>query len=82
MKENHTPFHNGLRNPYRNLKYKNSQDYVQKSQRKCAFMNSASGRTVHILYRATQSDTQTDRETFCFLYKLAPIVGQMGAEGY
>ncbi len=31
-----------LRNPYRNLKSRNSQDYAQKSQRNCAFMNSAS----------------------------------------
>jgi hypothetical protein len=30
----------GLRNPYRNLKSKNSQDYAQKPQRNCTFMNS------------------------------------------
>ncbi len=28
---------------YRNLKSENSQDYAQKPQRKCTFMNSASG---------------------------------------
>jgi hypothetical protein len=33
----------GLSNPYRNLKYENSQDYAQKPQRRCTFMNSASG---------------------------------------
>jgi hypothetical protein len=32
----------GLRNPYRNLKSENSQDFAQKSQRNCTFMNSAS----------------------------------------
>jgi hypothetical protein len=32
----------GLRNPYRNLKSENSQDYAKKLQRNCAFMNSAS----------------------------------------
>jgi hypothetical protein len=33
----------GLRNPYRNLKFENSQDYAQKPQRDCMFMNTASG---------------------------------------
>jgi hypothetical protein len=31
--ENHTLFPYGLRNPYRNLKSENSQDYAQKHQR-------------------------------------------------
>jgi hypothetical protein len=31
----------GLSNPYRNLKYESSQDYAQKPQHDCAFMNSA-----------------------------------------
>jgi hypothetical protein len=31
----------GLRNPYRNLKSEKSQDYAQKPQRNCMFMNSA-----------------------------------------
>ncbi len=35
-----TPY--GLRNPYRNLKSENSQDYAQKPQQNCMFMNSAS----------------------------------------
>jgi hypothetical protein len=35
------PLPYGLRNPYRNLKYENSQDYAQKPQRNCMFMNSA-----------------------------------------
>jgi hypothetical protein len=33
----------GLRNPYKNLKSENSQDYAQKPQQNCAFMNSAPG---------------------------------------
>jgi hypothetical protein len=37
------PIPYGLRNPYRNLKSENSQDYAEKSQRRnCMFMNSAS----------------------------------------
>jgi hypothetical protein len=40
--ENHTPFTYGLRNPYRNFKSGNSQDYAQKHQRNSTFMNSAS----------------------------------------
>jgi hypothetical protein len=35
------PLPYGLRNPYRNLKSENSQDYVQKPQRNCTFMNPA-----------------------------------------
>jgi hypothetical protein len=38
------PLPYGLRNPYRNLKSENSQDYAQKPQRHCTFMNSASGK--------------------------------------
>jgi hypothetical protein len=33
----------GLKNPSRNLKAENSQDYAQKHQPICTFMNSASG---------------------------------------
>jgi hypothetical protein len=33
------PLRYGLRNPYKNLKSKNSQDYTQKPQRNCTFMN-------------------------------------------
>jgi hypothetical protein len=40
--ENHTPFPDGLRNLYRNLKSDNSQDYAQKPQRNYTFMNPAS----------------------------------------
>jgi hypothetical protein len=36
------PLPHGLRNPYRNLKSENSQDYAQKPQQNCALMNSAS----------------------------------------
>ncbi len=35
------PIPYGLRYPYRNLKSENSQDYAQKPQRSCTFMNSA-----------------------------------------
>jgi hypothetical protein len=31
----------GLRNPYRNLNSESSQEYAQKPQRNCTFMNSA-----------------------------------------
>ncbi len=37
------PLPYGLSNPCRNLKYENSQNYAQKPQRDCMFMNSASG---------------------------------------
>jgi hypothetical protein len=33
-----------LRNSYKNLKSEDSQEYAQKSQRNCTFMNSASGK--------------------------------------
>jgi hypothetical protein len=35
------PLPYGLRNPYRNLKSENSQDYALKPHRNCMFMNSA-----------------------------------------
>jgi hypothetical protein len=35
------PLTYGLRNPYRNLKSENSQDYAQKPERNCTFVNSA-----------------------------------------
>jgi hypothetical protein len=34
------PYPYGLRNPSRNLKSENSQNYAQKPQRKCTFMGS------------------------------------------
>jgi hypothetical protein len=39
------PLPYGLRNPYRNLKSENSQDYAQKPQWNCSFMNSPSAWT-------------------------------------
>ncbi len=44
------PLPNGLRNPYRNLKSENSEDYAQKPQQNCTLMNSASVQyiSVHI----------------------------------
>jgi hypothetical protein len=36
------PLPYGERNPYRNLKSENSQDYAQKPQQNCMFMNSDS----------------------------------------
>ncbi len=38
------PLPDGLRNPYRNLKFENSQAYDQKPQRNCTLMNSIDGR--------------------------------------
>jgi hypothetical protein len=40
----------GLKKPYINLKSENSQDYAQKPQRICMFMNSASGRILLPVY--------------------------------
>jgi hypothetical protein len=37
------------RKPYRSLKFGNSQDYAQKTQRNCTFMNSSSGYVVFAL---------------------------------
>jgi hypothetical protein len=37
------------RNPYRNIKSENSQDYAQKPQRNFTFMNSASGNIVVVV---------------------------------
>jgi hypothetical protein len=42
------PLPYGLRNPYKNIKSENSKDYDQKPQRKCTFMNSASGSVMFI----------------------------------
>ncbi len=42
------PLPYGLRNPYRNLKSENSQDYAQKPQWNCTFMNSASAHILQI----------------------------------
>jgi hypothetical protein len=39
-----------LRNPYRNLKSENSQDYAQKPQRNCTFMNLTSGFNSNIFH--------------------------------
>jgi hypothetical protein len=36
------PLPYGLRNPYRNLKSENTQDYDQKPKQNCTFINSAS----------------------------------------
>jgi hypothetical protein len=37
------PLPYGFKNPYRNLKTENSEEYAQKPQRNCTLMNSASG---------------------------------------
>jgi hypothetical protein len=42
--ENHNAVPYGLRNPYRNFKSENSQDYAQEPQRNCRFLNAASGK--------------------------------------
>jgi hypothetical protein len=43
------PLSYGLNNPYRNLKYENSQDYAQKPQRNCTFINLASESTTPLV---------------------------------
>jgi hypothetical protein len=48
--ENHTPLPCCLRSPYRNLNPENCQDYAQKPQRNCTFMNS-----VHVPFRLSLS---------------------------
>jgi len=45
------PLPYGLRNPYRNLKCDNSQDYAQKPQRNCMFINSASAKDYTLQYK-------------------------------
>ncbi len=42
---------------YGNLKSENSQDYAQKSQRTCTFMNSASGGVAAFLTSCAEEDT-------------------------
>jgi hypothetical protein len=49
---NSYPLPYSLRNPYRNLKSQNSQDYAQKLQCNCTFMNSASGKRPSLLCRS------------------------------
>jgi hypothetical protein len=56
------PLPYGLRNPYRNLKFKNSQDYVQKPQRNCTLMNSASEPMLAVLKICQNSQYRTDME--------------------
>jgi hypothetical protein len=56
-KTNPLPY--GLRNTYRNLKSENSQDYAQRPQRTCKFMNSASVRNSY--FSVAVIDTRTDR---------------------
>jgi hypothetical protein len=52
-KKRPNPLPYGLRNPYRNLKSENSQDYAQKPQRNCKFMNSASAYTIFYIVSAS-----------------------------
>jgi hypothetical protein len=42
------PLTYGLRTPYSNLMSENSQDYAQKPQRDCTFINSASGNVLNV----------------------------------
>jgi hypothetical protein len=46
IKPYHLPY--GSRSPYRNLKSDNSQEYAQKPQRNCTFMNLASAQCTSI----------------------------------
>ncbi len=60
------PLPYGLRNPYRNLKSKNSHDYAQKPQVNDMFMNSASVlRTVREDTTTTFSHDQQNFQTKC-----------------
>ncbi len=43
------PLPYGLRNPYRNLRFENSQDYAQKPQRNWTFLNSASDQGIYVI---------------------------------
>ncbi len=56
------PLPYGIRHSYRYLNFENSQDYVQKPQRNCTFMNSAS---VHLTCRCSSS--------WCIALKLLKI---------
>ncbi len=56
----------GLRNPYRNIKSENSQDYVQKPQRNCIFMNLASGVDCRVeLYTNSLKSPSPTKENTC-----------------
>jgi hypothetical protein len=57
------PLPYGLRNPYRDLKYENSEDYAQKPQQDCMFMNSASG----------VSKLTATAVNLCFIYRIITI---------
>jgi hypothetical protein len=61
------PLPYGLRNPNRNLKY--SEDYVQKPQRNCRFMNSASDESVWNLFtiRARKRNLGSKKSTLHIL---------------
>ncbi len=50
------PLPYGLRNPFRSLNSENSQDYAQKPQRNCTFMNLASGMMVTWYRKHHQSE--------------------------
>jgi hypothetical protein len=47
------PLPYGLRNPYRNLKSEDSQDYAQKPQNDCKFMSSGSGMVTMVNWDAS-----------------------------
>jgi hypothetical protein len=57
------PLPSGL-NPYRNLKSENSQDYAQKPQTNCTFMNSASGHAT-LPYRALEGNASINMAIYC-----------------
>jgi len=66
------PPSHGLKDPYRNLKSENSQDYAQKPQKNCTFMNSASCHfdvtDTYSHYRYAGANCLTNRQT---LYEAA-----------
>jgi hypothetical protein len=70
-------FPNGLRNPHRNLKSENTQDYAQKPQRNCTFMNSASGRgQLGLLHSTSRNCASLSRKIYFFRSSYAPGIGK------
>ena len=62
------PLPYGLRNPYRNLKSENSQDYAQKPQRNCTFMNLASGQAQVEGPKILQAEGKPRKKVALYLY--------------
>ncbi len=61
----------GLRNPYRNLKPENSQDYTQKPQWNCTFMNSACITVMQLLVLLKRGSQCHDMTAFTNEFSMA-----------